>query len=329
MKRINFIKKNNWCESLQYLKDEDLGLQKVLFTGLDCSGKSSITYALQREFSKIANIEPTKSAQRHIFEYLSMSLSIWDLGGQEKYRISYLKSPGKYFDKTNVAIYVIDILDKERIGEALSYLADVIAQFKKLQIEPPIYIFFHKYDPSMDEKAQGESDDFILDLIDKIIKITKYDKFKYFKTSIYDLSTIIMAMSEIFLTFYPKANLIQESIKAFANKLKAEGVEIIDNNSLIVASFYKSEIVKDILNQSTPYFLTLNDSFQYGESEKSEETPDEKMIIERLGKYFLFFQFKMKKESPPYYLLCVKNDPEFNREEYLTFVKILKEILYK
>jgi len=77
---------------VEYLREEKSEAKKILFTGLDDAGKTSIILALQREFSKITNIEPTRGAQRRMFEFLGKTISEWDLGGQETYRISYLKS---------------------------------------------------------------------------------------------------------------------------------------------------------------------------------------------------------------------------------------------
>ncbi len=312
---------------MEYLKDESAKLQKILFTGLDSAGKTSIIFALKREFSKIANIEPTRGAQRLVFQYLGRNISEWDLGGQIAYRISYLKSPNKYFDKTEIAIYVIDVRDKERIQESLSYLRDVIKQFKTLEIEPPIYVFFHKCDPNLAKEDQDDLDKFLLSLQDKIKNSMEYKKFYFYRTSIYYLSSIITAISEIFLTLYPKANLIQKTIETFASKFKAEGVQIIDDNSLIVGSYYKNEQVQDILNQTTPYFLSLNDSFLY--SEFIYEKTEEKMIIQRFGRFFLFKPFTIKENGPPYYLLAIREDPDIKKDEYLTLVNLLKEILYK
>ena len=168
---------------IQYLskeKKEPLEPQsKILFTGLDAAGKTSIILALQREFSKIALLKPTRGAQRRIFEFLGREISEWDLGGQISYRISYLKNPGKYFDGTEIAIYVIDIQNKARIPEALSYFKDVVEQFRKLEIEPPIYIFFHKYDPALRRNAMNEFKTLEVDLKEKLRKSVDY-KYIYF-----------------------------------------------------------------------------------------------------------------------------------------------------
>ncbi len=312
--------------SIDYLKDDIPDASKILFTGLDGAGKTSIIYALQREFSKIAILKPTRGAQRRIFEFLGKEISEWDLGGQISYRIAYLKSPDKYFDGTEIAIYVIDMQNKPRIPEALSYLRDCIIQFEKLEIEPPIYVFFHKFDPALVRNAPNEMNTLLLNIKDKIRKLTKYPKIYYYQTSIYDLPTIIAAMSEILLALYPKAELIEKTIKEFAQKVNSGGCVIIDDNSLIIGSYYKDDDTKHILTASTPYFLTLNDSFQLSEN----KIPEEQMVVQRFQKYFVFKQISLEKGTIPYYLLLLKEDsPNLDKEDYNTFVKILQEILYK
>ncbi|MHA1274039.1 MAG: hypothetical protein ACTSQS_11465 [Promethearchaeota archaeon] len=242
------------------------------------------------------------------------------------YRISYLKNPSKYFDGTEVAIYVIDIQNKPRIPESLSYLNDVIETFRKLEIEPPIYVFFHKYDPAIVKSAGNEINNFILNLKEKIKQMTTYEKIFFYNTSIYDLSTIINAISEILLSLYPKSELIEKTIKQFAEKINAEGVVLIDDNSLIVGSYYSTKESKNLLNASTPYFLTLNDSFQLTDEYGKRE---DQMVVQRFGKYFVFKEEQFK-EGLPYYLLVMKAEsPDFSKEDYNSFIKLIKEIISK
>ena len=311
---------------MEYLKDDSAELEKILFTGLDAAGKTSIILALKREFSKIANIESTRGVQRKIFEFMGKNVCSWDLGGQINYRISYLKKPSVYFDNTEVAIYVIDIQKKDRLPESLSYLNDVINQFRQLEIEPPIYVFFHKYDQFLNDEAQNELDNFLLNLQLKIKELLNYNKIYFYKTSIFSLSTIIKAMSEIFLSLYPKANLIQKATEEFASKFEAEGIEIIDDNSLIVGSYYQNETARDILNQTTPNFLSLSDSFDYSRI-APEHTERDMMIIYRFERYFLFSKFLLKNNTPPYYLLIIREDPTYSKEMYEAFIGLMQKIL--
>ncbi|MFW9785682.1 MAG: ADP-ribosylation factor-like protein [Candidatus Heimdallarchaeota archaeon] len=318
----------NLKQSILYLKKEEpkvIEPSKILFTGLDDAGKTSIILSLQREFSKIAILSPTRGAQRRIFDFLGKEISEWDLGGQLAYRIAYLKNPGKYFEGTEIAIYVIDIQNKKRIPEAISYFKDVIEQFNKLEIRPPIYIFLHKYDPALRRSAQNEIEAVIINIKDKL-RETEYKETYYYETSIYDFGSIINAMSEILLTLYPKSELIEKTIIEFAKKVDSEGVVIIDDNSLIIGSYYKNDETKHLLTASTPYFLTLHDSFQYT---GVEERYENRMIVQRFGKNFIFKQIMLKKGSSPYYLLLLKEDPVFHKEDLDSFANLLKEILYK
>ncbi|MFO8017697.1 MAG: ADP-ribosylation factor-like protein [Promethearchaeia archaeon] len=317
---------------MEYLKEkEDKEARKILFTGLDMAGKTSIIKSLQREFSKIAILKPTRGAQRRIFQFLGRDISEWDLGGQISYRISYLKNPSKYFDGTEICIYVIDIQNKPRIPEALSYLTDVIEQFAKLEIGPPIYVFFHKLDPALMKSAKKEMNHLLLNLKDKIKNLTDYKKLYFYKTTIYDLSTIITAMSEILLALYPKSELIEKTIEEFAKKVDAQGVVVLDDNSLIIGQYYEDEDIKHILSSSTPYFLTLNDSLKGRELGQGtlKDQADESMVVQRFGKYFLFKQISFETETAPYYLLLLKNTPDFKEEHSESFVSLLKKVLYK
>jgi len=314
---------------MEFLKDESEEASKILFTGLDGAGKTSIILALQREFSKIALLSPTRGAQRRIFEYLGKDIAEWDLGGQDSYRIAYIKNPDKYFDGTEIAIYVIDILDKDRFAEAISYLIDVIEQFALLEIFPPLFVFFHKFDPALIKSSLNEMNNTLLNLKEKIRTHVDYKKIYFYQTSIYDMSTVINAMSEILLTLYPKSELLQKTVAEFAKKVDSNGAVVIDSNSLIISSFYEDDSAKELMSASTPYFLALNDSFQGREEKPPEGLPEDQMVIQRFGKYFIFKQIPLKKDSPSYYLLLVKNTSVFSQEEFDSFSRLLFEILYR
>ena len=306
---------------------EEIDASKILFTGLDNSGKTSIILALQREFSQIATLKPTRQAQRKIFEYLQHKIAEWDLGGQAHYRIAYLKSPSKYFDKTSVCIYVIDIQDEVRLGESLSYLKDVITQFQKLEITPPIYIFLHKFDPTLKKNAPVETAKKLLEIKNKASEIIgKTHTTEFFKTSIYDPWTVMASFSKILLSLYPQSELVDKTIKEFAEKNEAEAVLVLDMNSLIIGQYFKNEEARTTLESSTPYFLTLHDSFQNAETEsKSKST--KRMIIERSGKGFFFDEIKHRDDQKPLYILMMKDKKEFSEKEIETFMKIFNDIV--
>lgn len=300
---------------------------KILFTGLDGAGKTSIILALQREFSKIALIEPTRGAERSNFTLLGREITEWDLGGQKNYLISYLKSPGKYFDETAIAIYVIDILDTSRIVESLSYFYNVIDKFRELKIEPYINIFFHKYDPKLIQSVEEQIQSKIFGLKREITQKVNYNKIQYFTTSIYNPYSIMNAMSKILLDLFPKSELLQKTIEEFARKLDCEGLMVIDKNSIILGSFFKDGESKKLLSSTIAYFLTLNDVFDEMDIEQQED----QLVLGKMGRYFLFKPILLRETSIAYYMLVLKKHNPFNiyyiNKDFQTFANMFKDIV--
>jgi len=317
-------------DSLQFLHEgqqSEKNTYKILFTGLDGAGKTSIILTLQRELSTIALIEPTRGAQRRTFKLLGREISEWDLGGQKSYLISYLRNPGKYFDNTEVAIYVIDILDSSRIHESLSYLYDVVDKFNELKIEPYINIFFHKYDPKLIQTIQTEIQTQIDEIKEGIIDTLNYRKINFFSTSIYEPYTIINAISKILLELYPKNQLIQKTVEEFAKKLDCEGLMIIDKNSIILGSYFNGDNSKKLLSNTIAYFLTLNDVFL----DMKLEQPNDQIIVKRSENYFLFKPIVLEEITLSHYMLVLKRknpfDLYFINKDVRAFANIFKDII--
>ncbi|MFW9867777.1 MAG: ADP-ribosylation factor-like protein [Candidatus Thorarchaeota archaeon] len=316
-------------DSLLFYEKEDEPKEKthkILFTGLDGAGKTSIILALHREFSKIAVIEPTRGTQRTSFKLLGRDISEWDLGGQKSYLISYLKNPSKYFADTEIAIYVIDILDESRLLESLSYFYDVIDKFKELNIEPHINVFFHKCDPKIVQSVEMKIQNQINDLQKEILETVNYEKIQFYATSIYDPYTIISAMSQILLELFPKSDLIQKTIGEFAKKLDCDGMIIIDKNSIIMGSWFSDNESKKLLSSTIAYFLTLNDVFE----EMALDKQDDQMIVRRSGRYFLFKPIILQNAEITHYMLVLKErnpfDIYFINKDFNAFVNIFRDI---
>ncbi|MFX0024513.1 MAG: ADP-ribosylation factor-like protein [Candidatus Hermodarchaeota archaeon] len=300
-------------------------VRKVVFVGLDNAGKTSIILSLLREFSKFAVIKPTKNAERRTFEFLGMDISEWDLGGHERYRMFYLEKARLIFQKTDILIYVLDIRDYDRIVESYSYLKDIIKKLTEMELEPPIHVFFHKNDPDISESLQIKIKDMISYFKGKCGEFQNYNKFSFHETTIFDLASIITAMSEILVSLFPRSKVIENAISEYANKCNVEGAELIDDNSLIIGSFYQCDDVRARLNSISPYFLRLNDGFN--ELENIENQDENHIIVERFGKYFIFKQFRLVEGATPYYILICTNEPFLNKYEFNALVAVLQDII--
>ncbi|MHA1672491.1 MAG: ADP-ribosylation factor-like protein, partial [Promethearchaeota archaeon] len=75
---------------------------KILFTGLDASGKTSYLRAIKQKFSELTNIKPTKGVERQEENILGQDIMEWDVGGQLKYRTNFLKQADLYLYDTNL-----------------------------------------------------------------------------------------------------------------------------------------------------------------------------------------------------------------------------------
>lgn len=167
--------------------------KKILLVGLDNSGKTSIVMSLKgiKTLPKFFNVKPSKGEDIQPIKVLDSEFSIWDLGGQESYRIEYLKNFNKYIKGCSKLIYVFDIQDTKRYDLALEYFENLINlvenNFNTNTIE--ISIFLHKNDPDLNVIKPELTREIIDDLKEKIKNRIEKTSFFYqiFKTTIYAL----------------------------------------------------------------------------------------------------------------------------------------------
>ena len=92
-------------------------LLKVIISGLDNAGKTSILTALDKKYDfqkDIVQLKPTIRVEYHKMNFLRNNTIFWDMGGQNQYREIYMNYQDVYFDATDLLIYVIDIQDPDR-----------------------------------------------------------------------------------------------------------------------------------------------------------------------------------------------------------------------
>ncbi|MFX0080769.1 MAG: ADP-ribosylation factor-like protein [Candidatus Hodarchaeota archaeon] len=86
---------------------------KVLLFGPAGAGKTSLmrTTCLGYNFMKVLNLKPTKGVSRENFIFRGiLELSIWDLGGQERYLERYFSESqrGLIFSEVTTAVFMVD-----------------------------------------------------------------------------------------------------------------------------------------------------------------------------------------------------------------------------
>jgi hypothetical protein len=229
--------------------------KKVLFTGLDYSGKSTILQALQDKFTRIQTLKPTAGMQRAVFHFLDAEIMNYDLGGQKKYLIRYLRQPGKIFDDTDVAIYVVDIHDYARYGEAISYFKDLLAVFVRRGIVPALHVFLHKAENIL-LASDTEGTRFVEYLKDQFESINQ-DKFKmtFHVTTIYNTWSLTSAFSDIMHHLYPVSKILSGIIDSLVQDLFIDGAALFDPHLIMLSSSFPSD--SPVAKHSTPLLYLL------------------------------------------------------------------------
>ncbi len=312
--------------------------KKIIFTGLDNGGKSSIILALQRTLANLATLGPTKMVDRTVFDYLGYKISNHDLGGQKKYLITYLKQPGKYFLDAAVVNYVIDVQEINRYDESISYFKDVLAELVELKTNPLVYVFFHKAekillqgDLETEKDLEGAGMQRIKQLEKAIMEINA-GRFKVdFKiTTIFDLWSITSAFSDIMLKIFPQSVLLDKALGEFASANQLDALLLLDSNSLNMGAYYRNKDANDIVRSSTPYFLTLLDSwkpFKIGSQRKHM-----KVTLNEFAFYFREIRqpipsAKNKDAFLSFYFLAMTTNTKFDVDRLEDFSKMVLGIL--
>ena len=222
-------------------------LIKVIISGLDNAGKTSILTALDKKYDfqkDILSLTPTIRIEYHATEFLKNHIIVWDMGGQEKYRKLYQEKQDIYFADTDLLIYVIDIQDPERIETSLMYLDAILQNFKKNKMDVPLIIAFHKFDPEFSGN-EGMIEE-IESLREHLLK--KYPSFKilFQQTSIYDIISIVQLMSYGLSVFDEKFFDLSKLLEKYLILFKSESLILFDKNGIIISEYYKENIEPEI-----------------------------------------------------------------------------------
>ncbi|CAH9136852.1 unnamed protein product [Cuscuta epithymum] len=111
---------------------------RVVMLGLDAAGKTTILYKLH--IGEVLSTVPTIGFNVEKVQYKNCIFTVWDVGGQEKLRPLWRH----YFNNTDGLIYVVDSLDRERIGNAKQEFQTIIGD--PFMLNAIILIFANKQD---------------------------------------------------------------------------------------------------------------------------------------------------------------------------------------
>lgn len=304
-------------------------LLKVVISGLDNAGKTSILTALDKKYDfqkDIVQLKPTIRVEYHKMNFLRNNTIFWDMGGQDQYREIYINYQDVYFDATDLLIYVIDIQDDERFENSLEYLDAILTFFTESKMDVPLIITFHKYDPDL----RGDTE--ILKNIDKLRGklLDKYSNFKilFQQTSIYDIISIVQLVSYGLSVFDDKFFEMSELLERYLEEFKSQALIVFDRNGIIISEYYSDiepEVYVQLLDSIKEHLFLLKRM----EEETYESDHDISSIEHKLFSYL----HRLKVGSEFFFISVATKENQ--REEFLgkfpdflgELSKILKELI--
>jgi Ras-related GTP-binding protein A/B len=273
---------------------------KILFTGLDASGKTSFLRAIKQKYSELIGIKPTKGIERSEEVILGQSLIEWDIGGQQKYRQMFLKEADLYLYDTNLLFFLVDSRDENRYEESLKFFSQIINVFKSFKQYPPICVNMHKYDPDANSEEFIKS---VNNLKQKFRDVADGFSIKFYETSIFKQYSLVKSFSEGITAMSPNREIFQSQLKWLAGKINAEAIVLINDNSIILSDYSTNEATGKVSEMSAPYFQSLFKTFSEFQLLKRNNAiwrMDEDLIV--------FYNISINNNS--LYLLCMMKDRE-------------------
>ena len=96
--------------------------RRILMVGLDAAGKTTILYKLK--LGEVVTTIPTIGFNVEQVDYKNISVTVWDVGGQDKIRPLWRH----YYQNTEGLIFVVDSNDKDRIDAAREELQKMLQE---------------------------------------------------------------------------------------------------------------------------------------------------------------------------------------------------------
>ena len=212
---------------------------KILFSGLDDSGKTSFLLSVDQKYSKLLGLKPTLSAKVSSIEALGATIFLWDLAGQLSLRKKYLSKASIYLYEADLLFYFIDVRNQSRFEESIEYLEDIKQVLKKFNQNTPIIYIFSKADPDNIDSPE------IKDNVKKLVNYLNKDiQFEIFFTSIFDPFSILRAFSSGIAKLSPNRVLIEQNLHNFCKETKVFLGLLMSSEGLILAESYTSKASK-------------------------------------------------------------------------------------
>ncbi|NHJ20107.1 MAG: hypothetical protein EAX91_04125 [Candidatus Lokiarchaeota archaeon] len=228
---------------------------KILFAGLDNSGKTSFLLSIDRKFSKLIGLSPTRGADVSSIEALGATIFIWDLGGQKIYHERYLNKAQIYLFEADLLFYFIDIRDKKRFEESIEYLKKMKLALADLEQNTPIIYILSKGDSDILESEEIKAN--IKNITSELIKLTPERAPEIFITSLFQIFSILRAFSSGIAKLSPNRDLVEHNLGEFSLATDASLILLLSSDGLVLAESFNSKALQITEMQNSEELLNV------------------------------------------------------------------------
>jgi Ras-related GTP-binding protein A/B len=170
----------------------------------------------------------------------TMSLALWDCGGQDKFRQHYFESQrDTLFRNVQVLIYVFDVQSED--VKDMAYYRSCVEAIEEHSPSAHIFVLIHKMDlkpveqrEAIFERKRGE-----------VERNSGNLSVVCFKTSIWD-ETLYLAWSEIVRFLIPNSETLLTSLRNFCTACEADEVVLFEKSTFLVISHFAAKEHHDV-----------------------------------------------------------------------------------
>ncbi len=271
---------------------------KISVVGLSGCGKTSIystTFGGMTP-NEVKDLGPTVMYEVKSHNYLGLQISLWDFGGQEDYRKSYLETP-MLLANTTILIFVLDLHHPEDFHLADEYFDDVYTAIKDQGGDPRIKIFYHKYDTEDYDETKLEDS---LAKAKKLPFIVKHTP-REFLTSVYRQEELNDFIRQIMIADFEELKKSVEGAQEQLSKLKSK-IIITDVNGNVITHNIKGYSTGIQLREDLREYIlacnVLRENFLTSESAFFTASSAVKKLEAHIFSYVLTVLLMIDEEEP-------------------------------
>ncbi len=209
---------------------------KIVYLGLDSAGKTSFLLTVDRKYSRLIGLKPTRGANISTIESLGATISLWDLGGQAKFRERYLSKSKIYLYEADLLFFFIDVKENNRFDESIEYLKNIKERLDQFDQKTPIICILTKADPDIINSRKIQKN--INKITSKIRELDLNETIEIHVTSIFSIFSILRAFSSGISRLSPNRDLLNHNLKGFSEKNKLFLTLILTADGLVLSDYY-------------------------------------------------------------------------------------------